>query len=90
MDNGYGELIEVTLTVNLKVEGKYYYGHLPIENIRGLKDEKTGEVVTNAFTTGELDFETVQCEWDEVEDGQDLPVKPLLMVIGLDCYGYGT
>lgn len=90
MDNSYGELIEVTLTVNLRIDRKFFYGHLPIEKIKGLKDEQTGAVVTNAFTTGALDFETVQNEWEEVEEGQDLPMKPLFVVVGLDCYGYGA
>lgn len=90
MDNGYGELVEVTLKVGLRIDRKFFYGHLPIEKIRGLKDEQTGAVVTNAFTTGTLDFETVQKKWEEVEEGQDLPMKPLFVVVGLDCYGYGT
>lgn len=90
MDNSYGELVEVTLTVNLRIDRKFFYGHLPIEKIKGLKDEQTGAVVTNAFTTGALNFETVQKEWEEVEEGQDLPTNPLFIVVGLDCYGYGA
>ncbi len=90
MDNSYGDLVEVTLTVNLRIDRIFFYGQLPIEKMKGLKDEQTGAVVTNAFTTGALDFETVQNEWEEVAEGQDLLMNPLFVVIGLDCYGYGA
>ena len=89
MNNGYDEYVEVALTVSLFIEREYYIGHLPIERIKGLKDEHTGNVVTNAFTTGEIDFETIKNEWEKIQEGSALPFAPLLVVVGLDCYGYG-
>ncbi len=90
MDNGYGQLVEVGLRVGLLIKRQLYFGYLPVENIRGLRDEQTGLVVTNAFTTSSLDFETVQKDWTPVEEGEDLPMTPALSVVGLDCYGYET
>jgi hypothetical protein len=87
MDNGYGERIEVELYANLRVRQRRYYGHLPIESVRGLRDEQTGYVVTNAFTTGELDFEVVEKEWTELGEGDSLPVEPVFTILGLHCYG---
>ncbi len=90
MDNGHNDLVEVQLRVSLFVKRQLYLGKLPIEKIRGLRDEQTGAVVTNAFTTGALDSVIVQNEWDKVEEGQPLPFQPLLVVVGLDCYGYSA
>ena len=90
MDNSYGELIDIDLKVNLFVERQLYFGNLPIDNIRGLKDEHTGLVVTNGFTTGALDPNIVQNQWDKIQEGQTLPLKPVFSVIGLMNFGYIT
>lgn len=90
MDNGYNDFVEVQLKVSLFIKKQLYLGKLPIEKIRGLKDEHTGTVVTNAFTTGVLDSVDVQNEWDKIDEGQPLPFQPLFVVVGLDCYGYGV
>lgn len=90
MDNGYGSLVEVSLTVGLLIKRQLYFGYLPIEKIRGLRNEQTGLVVTNAFTTQALDFETVQKDWIPIDEGRDPPMAPVLSVVGLDCYGYGA
>lgn len=86
VDNGYGDVIEVELTVSLLVEQNLYLGHLPIEKINGLKDEHTGDVVTNAFTTGVLDPDEVEKSWKKVEDMNALEFEPLFKVIGYACY----
>jgi len=86
IDNGYGTRVEVGLTVSLRVTRRMYIGHLPIERIRALKDEYTGLVVTNAFTTGHLDPTEVENRWIKVEDGQELPFKPVMRADGLDCW----
>lgn len=90
MDNGYGQLVEIKLTVGLLIKRQLYFGYLPLDKIRGLRDEQTGHVVTNAFTTKALDFETVQKEWSPVQEDEELPMAPALSVVGLDCYGYGA
>lgn len=89
IDNGYGTRVEVGLTVSLRVTKRMYIGHLPIERIRGLKDEQTGFVVTNAFTTGHLDPTEVENRWTRVEEGQELPFKPAMRATGLDCWKVG-
>lgn len=55
IDNGHNDTVEVKLTVGLYVKQDLYLGHLPINDINGLKDEHSGAVVTNAFTLGGLD-----------------------------------
>ena len=90
VDNGYGDTVEVQLTVGLFVKQNLYLGHLPIDDINGLKDEHTGYVVTNAFTTGSLNSDEVEKTWRKVEDINSLEFEPIFKVIGYDCYGVGA
>lgn len=89
VDNGYGQRIPVTLTASLLVKQRLYFGYLPIQKIRGLRDEHTGKVVTNAFTTGNLNSDEVENKWIKLKPGEEPPVRPVMMVVGLDCYEIG-
>ncbi len=86
VDNGYGQRIRVTLTVSLHVKQRLYFGYLPITKMRGLRDEQTGLVVTNAFTTGVLNANQVESGWKKLDGREQPPVKPVLTVWGLDCW----
>ncbi len=86
VDNGYGMRIPVELTISLSVYQELYFGQLPILKIRGLKDEHTGLVIANAFTTGNLNPEEVQKTWLRLESGQTPPLPPLLTAQGLYCW----
>ncbi|MEW7984558.1 MAG: restriction endonuclease [Candidatus Thiodiazotropha sp.] len=90
IDNGHNDTVEVELTVGLFVKQNLYLGHLPINEINGLKDEHTGAVVTNAFTVGGLNPGEVERTWKRVENEESLEFQPLLKVVGYDCYGVGT
>lgn len=90
IDNGHNDTVEVELTVGLLVKQNLYLGHLPVEDINGLKDEHSGAIVTNAFTLGGLNPQEVERNWNKVEDIESLEFEPLLKVIGYDCYGIGT
>ena len=90
IDNGHNDTVEVDLTVGLLVKQNLYLGHLPIEDINGLKDEHTGAVVTNAFTMGGLNPEEVEKTWKKVDDENSLEFQPLFRVVGYDIYGVGT
>lgn len=86
VDNGYGEQIPVELLVSLEVTGRRYFGYLPLVKIRGLKDEHTGLVHTNAFTTGVLSAFDVENTWQLLAETEAPPVQIALKVMGLDCY----
>lgn len=90
IDNGYNDTVEIKLTVGLFVKQNLYLGHLPVEDINGLKDEHSGTVVTNAFTLGGLNPEEVEKTWQQVEGMESLEFEPLFRVTGYDCYGVGT
>jgi len=90
VDNGYGELVPVTLQVLLHVTQRIFFGYLPIMKMRGFRDELTGEVVTNAFTTGNLDAKEVENSWKRLDSGDEPPARPAMVVVGLDCYEIGS
>lgn len=86
MDNGYGELLPITITANVMVKKRLYFGKLSIKQISGFKDEKNGLVISRGFTTGPLDVETVEEEWQQIKSEDDLTVKPIMVITALDCH----
>ena len=84
---GYGNLIPVEITVSLRVEQQLYFGQLPISHISGFRDELSGKVISNAFTTGILDPEEVERDWVRIKSEADLPMPPLLEMVGLIGWG---
>jgi hypothetical protein len=83
VDNGGGLMVEVDLTVDLRVTQNLFLGHIPIVEMRGFRNELTGKVITNAFTTGALDAQIVEKTWLKVKPGDALPFNPVLEVTGL-------
>jgi hypothetical protein len=90
IDNGHDDSVEVELTVGLFVKQDLYLGHLPLEDVNGLKDEHSGALVTNAFTLGGLNPSEVEKTWKQVEDINALDFEPIFKVVGYHCYGVGT
>lgn len=86
VDNGHGDMAPVRLYVCLDVKQQLYFGNLPIDQISGFLDEHTGGVVTNSFAVGLLTPETVESTWKKTADVESLPVKPVLRLIGLECW----
>lgn len=87
IDNGYGEQIPVTLTVTLHVSRQRYFGHLPISELHGLRDEHTGDVITNAFQMKLLDPVEIQNQWTKLEEHEEPPSPIVFEVMGLYCFG---
>lgn len=87
VDNGYGTPVEVELYVSLEITERRYFGHMPIDDLHGLRDEQTGAVITNAFRIKLLDPTVVQNQWVKLADGEEPPTLPVLRVIGLYCLG---
>jgi len=87
VDNGYGSQIPVDLTVSLFVTRQRYFGHIPITELHGLRDEQTGAVITNAFRIKMLDPVEVQNQWVKLAEGEHAPSPVALEVVGLHCWG---
>lgn len=82
-DNGYGQKIPVRLTASIFVTQRVYFGHIPIKKVSGFKDELSGKLITNAFTTGIFDPNDVMLNWKLIESGDDLPISPMMRLTGL-------
>ena len=87
IENGYGSQILVDLTVSLLVTRQRYFGHIPITELHGLRDEQTGAVITNAFQIKLLDPVQVQNQWVKLAEGEQAPSPVALEVVGLHCWG---
>ena len=87
MDNGYDPSarirVPVDLSVSLLVKNQLYYGQLPVPHISGFLDQLSGKVITNAFTVGMLDPDTVEKEWLKIDAEADAPVRPVIRLVGL-------
>jgi len=86
MDNGYCELIPMDLTVSIRVTQEFFFGRLPIKQLSGLKDELSGAVITNAFTTGILDPNDVRDNWRRLASPSEAPQQPVMTLSGLIGY----
>jgi hypothetical protein len=82
-DNGYGMRIPVELTVSLIIEQQFFYGQLPISKISGFKDELSGAVICNAFTTGIFDINDVIENWTPIQSETELPMPVMMRLRGL-------
>lgn len=82
IDNGYGENVKVELKVGVLVISELYFGYLSIDKMKGLKDENTGRIVTNAFQTKTLDPHLVQKNWEKVDKAKIHEYYPAFKVIG--------
>lgn len=87
MDNGYGTPVPVKTTVDFLVYKRLLFGWISLEKIKGFKDEKDGSVITREFTTGPVDFETIEREWQQIASVDEAPAKPMLKLQATDCYG---
>ena len=82
LDNGFGQFIPVALTVSLWIERQLFFGHLPIERLSGFKDELSGGIITDAFTTGIFDPEEVTTTWQSIASEAEAVTRPLLKLTG--------
>jgi hypothetical protein len=83
VDNGYGQLVPMTLTVSLRVEQQLFFGEVPIDKISGFRDELSGAIITNAFTTGIFDADEVWNRWKRITSMNELPTQPMFALRGL-------
>ena len=83
IENGHGWRAPVNFTAILTVTGRQYFGNLPLTQISGFLDERTGCVIANSFTTGLLDAEKVEREWLLLNDSEPPPVTPVFKITGL-------
>jgi hypothetical protein len=87
IENGYGQLMPSELTISLWVERQLFYGRIPIKKLSGFKDELSGAIITNAFTTGLIDPNEVAAKWTRIASEDELPTPVMMKLTGLIGYG---
>jgi hypothetical protein len=86
IDNGYGQIVPIDLVARVHVSRRRFFGHTPIQALRGFQDSQTGAVITNAFQFNLLDPDDVERNWTEIGES-DPPTPAALVVHGLYCLG---
>ena len=81
-----GSLFEVNIQTKIVTKSRLYFGELQIIDIKGFRDELTGAILTNGFTTDWLDAKKVEREWREIASQDEIAVTPLLTVTAIDIY----
>jgi len=82
-DNGFGIQVPMHLFVGLHVTRDLFFGQQLLKKISGFKDEIKGHVITNAFQIGMLDPEEVEKSWKKIENEDQAPIRPVIIMTGL-------
>lgn len=77
---------DVTVTANIIVERKLFFGELPLVDVKGLRDEYTGRLLTPGFTTGWLNLSDVERNWRRLHSGDEIAITPFFTLEALDIY----
>jgi hypothetical protein len=86
VENGYGQLAPMELTVSFLVRQTFYFGQIPIKELSGFRDELSGAIITNAFTTGIIDPNAIEATWTRLNSVDELPGPVMMRLVGLIGY----
>ena len=81
-----GEFLETTILVNIMVYRRFFFGELPLVQVRGFSDEHDGRLLTREFTTGWLNNAEVERDWRQLKSVDEIAVKPVFTLTALDLF----
>ncbi len=76
----------IDISFSICVEKNLYFGQVPLIQLKGFRDEITGSLTTDSFTTDDLDIREVEKKWQKINSIDELAVTPVLVIIGTDHY----
>lgn len=79
-----GQFLEVNILVDIMVTRRLFFGHLPLTQFSGFRDEYTGHILTPGFTTDWLNAADVERNWRQLESLDEIAIKPILELVALD------
>jgi len=77
---------EVSVTANIIVEQKLFFGQLPLTEVKGFRDEYTDHLLTPGFTTDWLNAAEVERNWRRLETEDEIAITPFFKLEALDVY----
>jgi hypothetical protein len=83
---GGDEYGPVSISADIVVEQKLFFGHWPLSAGQGFQNDVTGTFVTTGFTTDQLDAGVVERTWQRIDDICDLSVRPAIVLLANDHY----
>lgn len=72
-----GRLCKVAIEIDVLVAERLYFGQLPLQDVRGFRDDQSGDLLTNGFTTSPMDIAELEKSWGRIESIEQLSVKPV-------------
>jgi len=87
MNNGYRQIIPVSLQVEVEVRQSLKVGNVGLEQISGFKDELTGFVWARQLRSEKLDLEKIEKEWRSISTTDELELHPLVTVRVVEYVG---
>lgn len=87
--NREGEFEEIGIIAEFDVQAKYYFGHLPLTKVTGLRDESTGDLILPGqaeIITDWIDAVEVERSWLRIPSIDALAVKPFAVLTAFDIY----
>lgn len=79
-----GQFLEVNIFADIIVTRRLFFGHLPLAQFSGFRDEYTGGILTPGFTTDWLNAADVERNWRQLESMDEIAIKPILKLVALD------
>ena len=81
-----GQFVDVNILADIMVTRRLFLGQLPLEQIRGFRDEFTSQILTPGFTTGWLNNKEVEETWQQLETIDEIAIKPVFELVALDMF----
>lgn len=78
--------LSVKVTAGITTEKNLYFGHLPLTEVKGFQDQKTGGVITQGIKTEMLNFVEVEKNWQKVDSEESLAITPVMTFMASDVY----
>jgi hypothetical protein len=73
-------VFRILITTKIEVIKQRFVGPVPLDEVRGFKDEITGRLHTAGFSTETINFATVVSTWKKLETDTEMAVQPALTI----------
>lgn len=74
-----GDMVPVSILVSIIVKRRHFSGNIPIAEMRGFQNVTTGGVYTRSLTTGKINIQMIEKEWQQIDDIENLAAKPFII-----------
>jgi len=81
-----GKLIPITVTFNVRVESRLFFGYVGIEKSQGIVSATDGSYTTKELTTADIDVVEVETKWQKIDSKEEAPQSPFIVLVAQDLF----